>query len=182
MSVPFPKACFGDTPKPTPAAAGALPRDEPNAPVLDTTRGIPAAGMKIELWSRDPAHLIKSISSNSDGRSDEPLLTGDELKVGDKSSWFSLSAIILARNAFSIAFQCASLFPILARNTMCRCWFLHGPIARIAAAEMKSQIPNPKFQGNPKHQIPTTKMFVCTLEFGIWSFFGIWDLGFGIFE
>jgi 5-hydroxyisourate hydrolase len=51
--------------------------------VLDTTRGVPAAGMKIELWSRDPAHLIKSITTNPDGRSDEPLLAGDELKVGD---------------------------------------------------------------------------------------------------
>ena len=51
--------------------------------VLDTMRGIPAAGMKIELWSRDPAHLIKTITTNPDGRADEPLLAASEMRAGD---------------------------------------------------------------------------------------------------
>jgi 5-hydroxyisourate hydrolase len=50
--------------------------------VLDTMRGRPAAGMKIELWSRDRAELIKSVTTNSDGRTDAPLLAGDEMQVG----------------------------------------------------------------------------------------------------
>jgi 5-hydroxyisourate hydrolase len=38
--------------------------------------------MKIELWSRDRAELIKSVTTNSDGRTDAPLLAGDEMQVG----------------------------------------------------------------------------------------------------
>ena len=50
--------------------------------VLDTVQGRPAAGMKIELWSRDPSELIKTVTTNSDGRTDAPLLAGDEMKTG----------------------------------------------------------------------------------------------------
>ena len=51
--------------------------------VLDTMRGRPAAGMKIELWSRDRSELIKSVSTNNDGRTDAPLLTGETMKAGN---------------------------------------------------------------------------------------------------
>ena len=51
--------------------------------VLDTTRGCPAAGMKIELWSVDPSKLLKSVQTNSDGRTDGPLLAGNEIVVGN---------------------------------------------------------------------------------------------------
>ena len=47
--------------------------------VLDTMRGIPAAGMKIELWSRDQSKLIKTVETNADGRTEAPLLAGNEL-------------------------------------------------------------------------------------------------------
>ena len=50
--------------------------------VLDTMRGIPAAGMKIELWSLDQAKILKSVETNSDGRTDSPLLSGDEMTAG----------------------------------------------------------------------------------------------------
>jgi 5-hydroxyisourate hydrolase len=50
--------------------------------VLDTMRGRPAAGMKIELWSVDKKALLKTIETNSDGRTDAPLLDGDEMKAG----------------------------------------------------------------------------------------------------
>jgi len=50
--------------------------------VLDTTSGVPAAGMKIELWSIDPSELLKSVQTNSDGRVDEPLLTGEQMRPG----------------------------------------------------------------------------------------------------
>ena len=50
--------------------------------VLDTMHGRPAAGMKIELWSRDRSELIKTVTTNSDGRTDAPLLTGGEMKAG----------------------------------------------------------------------------------------------------
>ncbi|HEY5036999.1 MAG TPA: hydroxyisourate hydrolase [Chthoniobacterales bacterium] len=51
--------------------------------VLDTTRGRPAAGMKIELWSRDRSALLKTVTTNNDGRTDAPLLSGDELVAGE---------------------------------------------------------------------------------------------------
>jgi 5-hydroxyisourate hydrolase len=51
--------------------------------VLDTMRGRPAAGMKIELWSRDRSELIKTVTTNSDGRTNGPLLAGEEMKSGN---------------------------------------------------------------------------------------------------
>ena len=52
--------------------------------VLDTMRGCPAAGMQIELWSiaGDAPQLLKTIRTNSDGRADAPLLSGNELIGG----------------------------------------------------------------------------------------------------
>ncbi|HWF19336.1 MAG TPA: hydroxyisourate hydrolase [Verrucomicrobiae bacterium] len=52
--------------------------------VLDTANGCPAQGMQIELWSLDDAEpkLLKSARTNEDGRTDEPLLAGEELKAG----------------------------------------------------------------------------------------------------
>jgi len=51
--------------------------------VLDTGRGCPAAGMKIELWSLDQSKLLKTVETNSDGRTDAPLLTGNEMTTGN---------------------------------------------------------------------------------------------------
>jgi hydroxyisourate hydrolase len=51
--------------------------------VLDTMRGIPAAGMTIELWSLDQATMLKSTQTNSDGRTEAPLLAGDEMQAGN---------------------------------------------------------------------------------------------------
>ena len=50
--------------------------------VLDTMRGVPAAGMKIEFWSLDQSKVLKTVQTNPDGRVDEPLLTADEIKPG----------------------------------------------------------------------------------------------------
>ncbi len=52
--------------------------------VLDTAHGRPAGGMQIELWSLagGQAKLLKSVRTNAEGRTDRPLLSGDELKAG----------------------------------------------------------------------------------------------------
>ncbi len=50
--------------------------------VLDTAKGIPAAGMTIEVWSVEPSRLLKKVTTNFDGRVDEPLLSGAEVKTG----------------------------------------------------------------------------------------------------
>ena len=48
--------------------------------VLDTARGIPASGMKIELWLS--GKLLKTVTTNADGRTDPPLLSGPEFSTG----------------------------------------------------------------------------------------------------
>lgn len=48
--------------------------------VLDTGRGVPAAGVLIELWRE--TQLLKSARTNADGRTDEPLLAGEALEAG----------------------------------------------------------------------------------------------------
>ena len=49
--------------------------------VLDTARGIPAAGMKIELYSL--GKLLKTVTTNADGRTDAPLLAETEFAAGN---------------------------------------------------------------------------------------------------
>ena len=49
--------------------------------VLDTTRGKPAAGMAITL-SRGGT-LLKTVKTNADGRTDAPLLSANEMAVGE---------------------------------------------------------------------------------------------------
>jgi 5-hydroxyisourate hydrolase len=53
--------------------------------VLDTAKGRPAAGMKIELWLREQGErtLLKSATTNADGRTNEPLLNADEIRAGE---------------------------------------------------------------------------------------------------
>jgi hydroxyisourate hydrolase len=43
--------------------------------VLDTARGIPAAGLRIDLYALTGSRaLLKSITTNANGRTDDPLL------------------------------------------------------------------------------------------------------------
>jgi 5-hydroxyisourate hydrolase len=52
---------------------------------LDTARGRPAAGMALELARIDEngdRKLLKTARTNPDGRTDEPLLAGEELRRG----------------------------------------------------------------------------------------------------
>ena len=51
--------------------------------VLDLARGKPAAGMKIELREWATGTLLKEVITNTDGRTDTPLLTADELRAGE---------------------------------------------------------------------------------------------------
>jgi 5-hydroxyisourate hydrolase len=46
------------------------------------SRGCPAAGMSVEIWSDDPRKLLKTAKTNQDGRLDAPLLSESEIVVG----------------------------------------------------------------------------------------------------
>jgi 5-hydroxyisourate hydrolase len=54
--------------------------------VLDTAQGRPAANLAIELWRLESGEggrtLVKSTTTNADGRTSAPLLAGDELQAG----------------------------------------------------------------------------------------------------
>ena len=51
--------------------------------ILDNTRGIPAAGVSIRLFSlRHERELVAAATTNSDGRTEEPLLEGTVMVSG----------------------------------------------------------------------------------------------------
>jgi 5-hydroxyisourate hydrolase len=67
--------------------------------ILDTVRGKPAADVAINLdvleadgsWRR-----LKRVTTNADGRTDQPLLVGDEFKVGTYMLTFHMGAYFKA--------------------------------------------------------------------------------------
>ncbi len=66
--------------------------------VLDLTCGRPAAGMKIELWRRDAAPaLVKTITTNADGRTDAPLLDAAAMATGSYEIVFFVGDYFAAR-------------------------------------------------------------------------------------
>ena len=79
--------------------------------VLDTAFGQPAAHMTIELWAvqNEPVQkiLLKTVSTNSDGRTDAPLLMGDEFQVGVYELIFAVGSY------FSDKADLPSKFPFL---------------------------------------------------------------------
>ncbi len=53
--------------------------------VLDTRDGTPAAGMRIEfsVLENGKWRKLKSLQTNADGRTDEPLMAGDAMLTGE---------------------------------------------------------------------------------------------------
>lgn len=68
----------------------ALSKSSLTTHVLDTMRGCPAAGMKIELWSVDQSKLLMTVETNSDGRTEAPLLAPGEMKAGNYELVFNV--------------------------------------------------------------------------------------------
>jgi 5-hydroxyisourate hydrolase len=64
--------------------------------VLDTARGCPAEGLKIELFrigGSDRA-LLKTLVTNDDGRTDEQILPAKEFAIGDYELVFHAGAYL----------------------------------------------------------------------------------------
>lgn len=79
--------------------------------VLDLTRGAPAAGMEIELWSlTETPQQLKVVTTNTDGRTDAPLLIGDELMEGDYQLVFKIRDYFAARGVSATFFVYAAVF------------------------------------------------------------------------
>ncbi len=63
--------------------------------VLDTAHGRPAAGVRIDLSALEPdgrARLLKTLTTNADGRTDEPLLGPAEVEIGRYELVFHVGA------------------------------------------------------------------------------------------
>ena len=75
--------------------------------VLDTARGVPAAGVVIDLHACGSSRrLLKTVSTNPDGRTAEPLLAGDRIEPGvyeltfHAGDYFRGAGVELARPPF----------------------------------------------------------------------------------
>jgi len=66
--------------------------------VLDTARGTPGVGMTIDFFRLEPGgrSLVKSATTNNDGRTDEPLLDGAAFEVGTYELVFHVGAYFRA--------------------------------------------------------------------------------------
>jgi 5-hydroxyisourate hydrolase len=67
--------------------------------VLDTTAGVPAAGVRIELHELT-AHaptLLAAVATGSDGRCAAPLITGDAMRSGRYALTFYIADYFRAR-------------------------------------------------------------------------------------
>lgn len=58
--------------------------------ILDTAQGRPAAGVTVELWQG--ATLITTATTNQDGRTDQPLLSGPAIPTGVYELRFHIGA------------------------------------------------------------------------------------------
>jgi 5-hydroxyisourate hydrolase len=62
--------------------------------VLYIKKGCPGVNITIQLWKLDPTSeartLLKAVQTNQDGRTDEPLLIGEELAIGVYELVFNL--------------------------------------------------------------------------------------------
>ncbi len=65
--------------------------------VLDTARGVPAAGVRIELEQAGAAAPLKGAVTNANGRTDAPLLEGAELAAGTWRIVFHVGEYFRAR-------------------------------------------------------------------------------------
>lgn len=65
--------------------------------VLDLVNGRPAAGMSLSLWRLDGATRVRCLETmtNLDGRTDRPLLEGDELAAGTYEIVFQVASYFL---------------------------------------------------------------------------------------
>ena len=61
--------------------------------VLDTAQGKPGAGITVELFQislSQNAKLLKTLTTNTDGRTDQPLLNSDEMQEGTYELRFAM--------------------------------------------------------------------------------------------
>lgn len=79
--------------------------------VLDLTRGAPAAGMEIELWRMgESPRRLKVVTTNADGRTEQPLLAADDFQPGDYQLVFKIRDYFAGRGVTATFFVHAAVF------------------------------------------------------------------------
>ena len=76
-----------------------MPGGKLSTHVLDTALGKPAADLRIELWlmADEGERLIKTVRTNADGRTDQPLLDAASIAVGTYEILFFVGEYFAAR-------------------------------------------------------------------------------------
>jgi len=69
--------------------------------VLDTARGKPGTGIRIELYGPDDVKLGET-RTNADGRTDAPLLEGERLRAGTYQLVFHVGAYFAGDGCFDV--------------------------------------------------------------------------------
>ncbi len=82
--------------------------------VLDAGRGVPAAGMRIELFriEGEDRSLVRSVVTNADGRTDGPVIPKGELAVGVYELLFHAGAYLDAAGVAEETPRFLDLIPI----------------------------------------------------------------------
>ena len=90
--------------------------------VLDTTTGRPAPGIKVTLHEigGSARGLIAEAVTNTDGRTDKPLISGEPLRIGTYELTFQVGGYF-RRPAFSTPCRSASASRSRRGTTTCRC-------------------------------------------------------------
>ena len=73
--------------------------------VLDAEKGRPAPGVRIDFSTFEDGawRLVKSVVTNADGRTDKPILPGDEAKVGQYQLEFHIDTFLRGKPGASEA-------------------------------------------------------------------------------
>ena len=114
--------------------------------VLDTANGKPADGLEIELARFDESgerHSIKTVRTNDDGRTDEPLLPEAEFETGEYEIVFSVAEYFAGGRTrptplFSDGCRYGSASQIPTRTTTCRYSPPPGPTAHTGEAKAET--------------------------------------------
>jgi 5-hydroxyisourate hydrolase len=82
--------------------------------VLDTANGCPARQLQLELWSLAEGNrkLLKRVRTNTDGRVDEPLLSGTELATGEYELVFFVGDYFAAKGTAPAGRRFLDLVPV----------------------------------------------------------------------
>ncbi len=84
--------------------------------VLDTAQGRPGVGIAIELWGVDNTTgertLLQTTVTNADGRTDAPLLIGDDLVVGQYEIVFDVGAYFALQPVATVEPPFLGLVPV----------------------------------------------------------------------